>query len=113
MRREQRLTQRQQFRKVYTQGKSWVNGLLVMKAVPNGLEHSRFGFSVSKRVGKAVVRNRVRRVLRECVRLTPYKPGWDVVFIARNPASEASYHQLERAVSKLARRANLVEQFQE
>ena len=113
MKREQRLTQRQQFRKVYTQGKSWVNGLLVMKAVPNGLEHSRFGFSVSKRVGKAVVRNRVRRVLRECVRLTPYKTGWDVVFIARNPASEASYHQLERAVSKLARRANLVEQFQE
>ena len=110
MKREQRLTQRGQFSKVYSEGKSWANELLVMKALPNGLEQSRFGFSVSRRVGKAVVRNRVRRVLRECVRLTPYKPGWDVVFIARSPASEADYHQLERAVEKLTRRANLREQ---
>ena len=101
MRREQRLTQREQFRKVYTQGNSWVNDLLVMKAVPNGLEHSRFGFSVSKRVGKAVARNRVRRVLRECVRLTPCKPGWDIVLIARNPASEAGYHQMKRVAATL------------
>jgi len=81
-----------------------------MKAVPNGLEQSRFGFSVSKRVGKAVVRNRVRRRLRECVRLTPYKQGWDVVFIARNPSSEADYHRLDRAVGNLMQRANLREQ---
>lgn len=110
MKREQRLTKRDQFSKVYTQGKAWVNELFVMKAVPNGLEQSRFGFSVSKRVGNAVVRNRVRRVLRECVRLTPHKLGWDVVFIARNPASEADYHQIERSVGSLFQRAKLREQ---
>ena len=110
MKREQRLTHGYQFSKVYSQGKSWVNELLVMKAVPNGLEQSRFGFSVSKRIGKAVVRNRVKRMLRECVRLAPYKPGWDVVFIARNPVSEAGYHRVDRAVGQLIKRADLREQ---
>ena len=109
MKREQRLTQKSQYTSVYSQGKSWVNELLVMKAIPNGLELSRFGFSVSKRVGNAVVRNRVRRRLRECLLLTPCKPGWDIVFIARNPASKVDYHQLKKAVEELTLRANLLQ----
>lgn len=109
MKREQRLTRKSQYTTVYRQGKSWVNEFLVMKAVPNGLELSRFGFSVSKRVGKAVVRNRVRRRLRECLWLTSCKSGWDIVFIARSPASKADYHQLKRAVENLTRRAYLLE----
>ena len=110
MKREQRLTHKSQYTTVYTHGKSWANELLVMKALPNGLEISRFGFSVSKRVGNAVVRNRVRRRLRECLRLMPHTPGWDVVFIARSPASKADYHQIERAVDELMWRAKLLEQ---
>ena len=110
MKREQRLTHKSQYTTVYTHGKSWANELLVMKALPNGLEISRFGFSVSKRVGNAVVRNRVRRRLRECLRLTQHIPGWDVVFIARTPASKADYHQIERAVDELMWRAKLLEQ---
>jgi ribonuclease P protein component len=109
MKREQRLTHKSQYTTVYTHGKSWAKGLLVMKAVPNGLEISRFGFSVSKRVGNAVVRNRVRRRLRECLRLTLHTPGWDVVFIARSPASKADYHQIEQAVDELMWRAKLLE----
>jgi len=109
MKSKQRLTRKSQYTTVYSQGKSWVNELLVMKAIPNGLELSRFGFSVSKRVGKAVVRNRVRRRLRECLWLTPYKPGWDMVFIARTTASKADYHQLKRAVEELIWRAHLLE----
>jgi ribonuclease P protein component len=64
---------------------------------------------VTKRVGKAVQRNRLRRLLREIMRLQSLRPGWDIVFIARSVAVNADYHQLERAVTELLGRAQLLE----
>jgi len=56
-----------------------------------------------------VQRNRVRRLLREIMRLQPLKPGWDIVFMARSTAVDADYHQLKGAVTKLLARAQLLE----
>jgi len=80
-----------------------------MKAMPNGSNLSRYGFSVTKKVGKAVQRNRLKRLLREIMRLQSLKPGWDIVFMARSVAVNADYHQLERATTKLLARAQLLE----
>jgi len=80
-----------------------------MKAMPNGSNLSRYGFSVTKKVGKAVQRNRLKRLLREIMRLQSLKPGWDIVFMARSVAVNADYHQLERAITKLLARAQLLE----
>jgi len=102
------LTSRAQYSSVYRHGKAWANGLVVMKAVPNGLSLSRYGFSVTKKVGKAVQRNRVKRLLREIMRLQSLRPGWDIVFIARPAAVDADYHQLEGAVTKLLAQAQLL-----
>jgi len=78
-----------------------------MKALPNGLASSRCGFSISRRVGKAVIRNRVKRLLREILRVTPLKPGWDIIFIAR-PAANTGYANLGKSVTGLLFKAGLV-----
>lgn len=103
------LTSRAQYTLVYRQGKVWANSLLVMKAMPNGLDLSRYGFAVTKRVGKAVQRNHVKRLLREIMRPQSLKPGWDIVIIARSLAGGADYHELERVITRLLARAQLLE----
>ena len=108
MRGEEYLTKPQQYALVYSKGSSWVSNLVVMKALPNGLTLSRYGFSVSKRVGKAVTRNRVKRLLREILRTMPLKSGWDIVFIVRPLAATTHYAGLKRAVENLLSRAQLL-----
>ena len=108
MRGEEHLTKPDQYALVYHKGGSWVSDLVVMKALPNGLGLSRFGFSVSRRVGNAVVRNRVKRLLREILRLAPLRPGWDIIFIARSLIAGANYARLEKSVKGLLSRAQLL-----
>lgn len=105
---EQYLTKTEQYALVYNKGGSWASKLVVVKALPNGLTLSRYGFSVSRRVGKAVVRNRVKRLLREILRLTPLLPGWDIIFIARPLAASTDYTNLEKSVKDLLRRARVL-----
>lgn len=109
MRGERYLNKPRQYELVYSKGSSWTSELLVMKALANDLTLSRYGFSVSGRVGKAVIRNRLKRLLREILNLTPLKPGWDIVFIARILASRASYWELKESVERLLLRAQLLE----
>lgn len=108
MQRRHRLTGDKRYSQIHRQGRSAANRLLVIRCLANGLEHSRFGFMVSKRIGNAVVRNKVRRRLREAVRASPVIAGWDAVFIARRGIEQAGFSQVQRAAGNLLRRARLL-----
>ena len=103
------ITKPKEYALVYEKGKSWACDLLVMKALSSELTLSRYGISVSKRVGSAVVRNRIKRLLREILRIAPIKPGWDIIFIARPKAASTDYANLQQAVEELLNRAHLIE----
>jgi ribonuclease P protein component len=108
MRGEQYLTRSEQYALVYDKGSSWASELVVMKALPNQLDRSRYGFSVGKRLGGAVVRNRVKRRMREILRALPLEAGWDIIFIARSKAAAASFANLEKTVRGLLSRAKIL-----
>jgi ribonuclease P protein component len=93
MQRHHRLTGSARISEIHNQGRSAANALLVVRLSPNGLDRSRFCFVASKRVGNAVVRNRVKRRLRE---------------VMRKGAGAANYVQLESAAQNLMRRTKLV-----
>ena len=107
MQRKYRLTGTKRFSQIHREGTSTANRLLVVRCLPNGLEHSRFAFMVSKRVGNAVVRNSVKRRLREALRLSQVRPGWDLIFIARRGIERADYQDLKRATGNLLQRTRL------
>lgn len=105
-----RLRKSRDFERVRVGGRSWANRWLVLAAVANDLGRVRVGITASRRVGGAVVRSRVRRLIREAVRphLDQINGGWDVVFIARVAIVDASFQEVEGAVTELLQRAGLI-----
>lgn len=98
-----------EFRRLYAKGKSAVTPYLVVYVRRTGRSTNRLGITVSNKIGKAVVRNRVRRRLREIYRLREGRlcRGLDLVIVARGRSTEATYAQLEKAFEKACRQLDL------
>ena len=107
------LNRRAQYNAIYESGITKLDKFVVIRALANNLEITRFGYSISKRIGNAVTRNRIRRLFREIARSLPIKQGVDIIFIARTEAANADYHQLKKSISRLLSQAELLVKFNE
>ena len=97
------------FRRLYhTNG--FADGLLVLYARKNRTGENRVGITVSKKLGKAHVRNRIRRRIREVYRLNEekFQPGWDIVVVARSKVETAPFDKLTKSYLTLAGKLNLL-----
>ena len=99
------------FRRLYRKGQSAANGYLVLYCRKNGSRQNRIGLTVSAKLGHAVVRNRVRRRIREIFRLSQgkMKQGYDCIVVARTRAAHADYWELKRAFEKTCKKLDLWE----
>lgn len=101
-----KIKKRRDFTRVYQRGKSLSGRNVVVCWRKTELDDYRVGFTVSKKVGNAVVRNRVRRRLKEIARLRPelFAGKRDYIIIARASAAESDYRELERDLERLLRK---------
>jgi ribonuclease P protein component len=99
-----------EFRRLYAKGKSAVSPSLAIYCKKRTQRENRLGLTVGLKVGNAVIRNRVRRRLREIYRTNEHRmiPGYDVVIVARVKAAHASYRELEREFISKAKKLGLL-----
>jgi ribonuclease P protein component len=109
MQRPLRLRQKEDFARLRNHGRVWRHHLLIVSVRPNGLTHNRYGFITSKHLGRAVVRNRTRRLMRESVRHAhpQLKTGHDLAFIARQLAVGQPFQAVQEAVMTVLTQAGL------
>lgn len=110
MKREQRLRNEAEFTLARTQGRNYSNRYLAIYVRPNQQEQSRIGVAAGKRLGKAQIRNRAKRLLREAVnrRLTELKPGADILMVARAACIGSGLEVVGAAVDDLLRKSKLI-----
>lgn len=100
-----------QYDRVYKEGKSRADQYIVMYALRNDTDGNRFGIVCSKKVGNSIVRHRVRRIIREAIRLheSEFMPGWDIVIIARRPIINKKSTDMEISIGRLGKKFGIIQ----
>ena len=109
MKKNGRIRKNSEYQRVFAQGSSTATKALVLYQLPNTGHINRTGFIVSKKIGNAVTRNRIRRLLREAYRLyaADLVQGRDLVFIARTRAANFDYQQAATAMKQILKKGGL------
>lgn len=110
LKRINRLKKRYQFNYVYKSGDHFSGEHMVLYLVSSKTKSIKVGLAVTKKVGKAVVRNRIRRQLREIIKkqVPSLKQNYNIIVVARDNITSASFETLTNEFSKLIKKANLI-----
>ncbi len=110
MEKKYRLRKNMEFKRVYNGGKSYWNRNLILYVRKNDLQNSRIGITITKKIGNAVVRNRIRRRIKEIIRLKlgNIKSGYDLILIPKKNVGDISYKDLESAMIHIMRISKIV-----
>lgn len=100
MEKKYRLRKNIEFKRVYNKGKNYWNRNLILYVRKNGLEETRLGITITKKIGNAVIRNKIRRRMKEIYRLNHerVKPSYDLIFIPKKNVVDLSYKELENSL---------------
>ncbi len=109
-----RLRKSWEFKRVYKKGKTVVSRNIVLYYCKNNLTYNRIGFSISKKVGKSVVRNKIKRIYKEAFYQLnvngKLRKGYDFILIARKPAVDVNYYEACKELYTLCRKKNLLQE---
>jgi ribonuclease P protein component len=105
------LKKNRDFSYVYRRGRSVSSPMMSLIYLKRGEDNTRAGFSVGKKTGKSVTRNRIKRRLREAYRMTRsnIKDGFDLIFVAREPLARSDFAGIQDTMRTLLARAKLLE----
>jgi len=104
------LRKNHEFKRLYNKGRSAASQCAVVYCRRNGLPENRLGVTVSTKLGGAVVRNRIRRRLKEVYRLNEEKlsAGFDIVLVARMRSAHAGFKELESSLLSIFRNLKII-----
>ncbi|SDW76786.1 ribonuclease P protein component [Marinococcus luteus] len=111
MKKHNRLKKNHEFSYIFAHGTSFANRQFVLYTLKKEEQvHYRAGLTVSKRMGNAVMRNRIKRYLREALsELEPRIPGgYDLIVIARKPVADMDYHETKKSLTHVFKKAGLL-----
>ena len=98
-----------EFRYVYKKGKSFANKNLVIYYIKNNTKDLKIGISISKKVGKAVVRNRLRRLIKENLRNMNYiKTGYTIIFLSKIGSEKIDYNQMKGSIKHILKKCDIL-----
>ncbi|WP_090240409.1 ribonuclease P protein component [Lentibacillus halodurans] len=111
MKKRYRIKDNTEFQHVFKNGKSFANRQLVLYYIERpDQQHFRIGLSVGKKIGNAVIRNRIKRYLRQAFQELEgkIKPSSDIIIIARNPTKQMNFHQVKKSLIHLLSKKQLI-----